>query len=444
MIRSFEIRNFKSILDLRIDLTFNEGKAPPRTSESETLPFLETGDAKINRYTPVLAIYGANASGKSNLVEAFQCFCTLLRQGVANNLYKPNKLNRKYNSCTFKITLEIKKRRLVYEMVYDANRILLEALSEQSASAQRPPKTLFRIENGGPEPEIDVDAVASAAYPAQRLKEAVRVECSNADGNMTRPFLWCLVRSFGGLFPLASDVWKEIQERLHIFNRNEFFLSQGVDLLAGSDSDEERNKAIEKIVVLLKKFDFGIQNISLSRQHLPKADFKLPREGGDFLPAEGCIYKDDEKTILVDEFTSRHLDTNGQLVPFKFMLEESDGTKVIAGLLGIALWALENGKTIIIDELDRSLHPFVLISLIRLFKSRRYNQSNAQIIFTLHDPTLLDEHHMRISEVAIVNKTLKGGTTCKRICDFEGARNVSNFRKQYLEGVFSGIPYPYI
>lgn len=51
---------------------------------------------------------------------------------------------------------------------------------------------------------------------------------------------------------------------------------------------------------------------------------------------------------------------------------------------------------------------------------------------------------MRVSEVEFVNRTLKKGTTFSRISDFKGVRNVTNFRKQYLEGIFSGIPYPYI
>ena len=65
-------------------------------------------------------------------------------------------------------------------------------------------------------------------------------------------------------------------------------------------------------------------------------------------------------------------------------------------------------------------------------------------MFTLHDPTLLDEDMMRVSEIAIVNKTLKEGTTCRRLCDYDGVRNVVNFRRQYLSGAYSGIPFPYI
>ena len=146
----------------------------------------------------------------------------------------------------------------------------------------------------------------------------------------------------------------------------------------------------------------------------------------------------------MDEFKLLHEDAEGNLKSLDFRTEESDGTKVVAALIGVCLWALETGRTLFVDELDRSLHPFILISLIKLFKSKRYNKTNAQLVFTAHDPTPLDEDLLRVSEVGIINKTIVGGTSFRRLCEYKGTRNVSNFRKQYLAGIYSGIPFPYI
>lgn len=66
------------------------------------------------------------------------------------------------------------------------------------------------------------------------------------------------------------------------------------------------------------------------------------------------------------------------------------------------------------------------------------------MIFTAHNTDILDDDLIRVSEVGIISKTMKDGSTIKRISDFEGIRNVYNFRKQYLNGLFSGLPYPYI
>ena len=116
----------------------------------------------------------------------------------------------------------------------------------------------------------------------------------------------------------------------------------------------------------------------------------------------------------------------------------------MASLLALCLYSLENGLTLCIDELDKSLHSRLLIEIVRMFKDKRYNKTNAQLVFTAHNTDVLDDDLMRISEVGFINKTEKTGSTIKRISDFDGKRNVNNFRKQYLDGLFAGVPYPYI
>lgn len=446
MIHRFEVKNFRSILDLGVAFTYDEGKAPPKDDMVETLPFLEDSKGRrVSRVVPVLSIYGANASGKSNLVRAFQIFQRILSFGIVG-AYQPNKLNHGRDKSIFRVEVLLSDGKYAtYEIGYNGQRIVEERLSWRDCHLGEGSneRTLFCMsgEGGGDNEKASYCSaeflgLETAEYSAKRFREAIRIECSDPDGNQVRPFFWCLVRSFSGLSPLVVNVWKEVFERLHVFSMNSFFISEGIDRLAGADTDEARQKALDKIGVLLQKFDFGIKNLSLLRQ-------KMQEEPTDNA-LMGAICCRRGREVIVDQITSRHLDVNGEVVPFNFMLEESDGTKVIAGILGICLWALETGRTVVIDELDRSLHPFVLVSLVKLFKSRRYNVANGQLIFTLHDPTLLGEEMMRVSEVAIINKTLKEGSTCRRLSDYKGVRNINNFRKQYLAGVYSGIPFPYI
>jgi len=79
-----------------------------------------------------------------------------------------------------------------------------------------------------------------------------------------------------------------------------------------------------------------------------------------------------------------------------------------------------------------------------MFKDKRYNTTNAQLIFTTHNTDIMEYASMRVSEIGIVKKTLKKGTTFARLSDFTGVRNVTNFRKQYLDGLYGGTPFPYI
>ena len=438
MIESFKIRNFRSILDLNVEFTYGEGTAPRHFHESDNWAFLQTSNAKNDRFVPVLAIYGANASGKSNIVNAFQIFQRVVSNGIAGCFF-PDKLNEKYDYAAFESVVSIDGVRYVYEISYDTTRIRSEKLS-QIVRGPEPRKTIFSI--GGD--ENNFDGIVTAGYDAERMENALKIECKSNEGLLIKPFLTCVAHAFPGLTDAIPKIVNEFVQRLQVSNRNEFFISQAVDLLAQFNTPDARKEAMGKIVRLLKKFDFGVKEMTMERQRIGKDKQPFAAFGAvpRFSPAS--ITRDVGDAWEVDEFKLLHENASGELTPLNFMTEESDGTKVVAALLGICLWALETGKTLFVDELDRSLHPFILISLIKLFKSKRYNKTNAQLIFTVHDPTALDEDMMRISEIGIVDKTVKDGTSFRRLCNFKGARNVTNFRRQYLSGAYSGIPFPYI
>ena len=84
--------------------------------------------------------------------------------------------------------------------------------------------------------------------------------------------------------------------------------------------------------------------------------------------------------------------------------------------------------------------------LVKLFKLKQHNPHRAQLVFTAHDPSLMEDVLLRLGEIGIVNNGLSTGTTLRRLIDMKKngmvIRNVHNFRKQYMEGFFTGIPYP--
>jgi AAA15 family ATPase/GTPase len=138
-----------------------------------------------------------------------------------------------------------------------------------------------------------------------------------------------------------------------------------------------------------------------------------------------------------------HKDIDEKEVKFHIS-EESYGTQLLFGMLGIILYVLKKGQTLIIDELDRSLHPLLLRAIAHMFKSKVYNQHNAQLIFSAHDTSVLEDELLRISEAAFVQKSVKNGTTACRLCDFEGVSNFDNFRKMYMNYQFGAVPSPHI
>jgi AAA15 family ATPase/GTPase len=167
------------------------------------------------------------------------------------------------------------------------------------------------------------------------------------------------------------------------------------------------------------------------------------KDANIMIPSERYEIQLTQNSITLTEINSYHKDILGNEVQFNFR-DESAGTQRVACLLGLVLAALRTGSVLVVDELGNSLHPLLLAEIVRMFKDKRYNTSNAQLIFTAHNTDIMEQDMMRISEIGFVNRTMKNGTTFSRVSDFKGIRNVTNFRKQYLEGIFSGIPYPYI
>lgn len=122
--------------------------------------------------------------------------------------------------------------------------------------------------------------------------------------------------------------------------------------------------------------------------------------------------------------------------------EESEGTKRLFGLVSYILSSLESGLFLVFDEIDISLHSIVLSVLVSLFSDKRYNKSGAQLLCTCHNTDLLDASFLNREEVAIVDKTRKKGTLIKRLSEIE--IDGKDFRKEYLAGLYSGIPFPYV
>lgn len=431
MLSSFKIKNFKSILDLEIKFDYDEGKAPNNYQELDTVVFLEPKRSK--RYIPCLAIYGANASGKTNIIKAFDVFKKILLSRI-DNLYIPNKLNKAFTSTFFELSFFVKNKEYTYAIEYDNEHIISEVLKQNAI-------TLFAITPKNK----DFSAIAAKGYTEQRLKGIFEVECSNEAKMQKITYLNRIATNYAGLNKELTTVFNAIIQNIEIYPINQFPFSFGMEKLAASRDYTAINESFKQITSLLQKLDIDISKMELERDEakVHVEDKKWIIDNANTLrPIPDELSLLDDKLFL-NYIYSYHKDSEGNEVKFKFR-EESEGTQVLAGLIGVFLSALQRGAVLIIDELERSLHPLLLAEIIRLFKDKRYNKNNAQLIFTAHNTDILDADLLRVSEVGIVRKTLKDGTKLRPVSSFDGIRNVTNFRKQYLNGAFSGIPHPYI
>lgn len=426
MLSYFAIQNFKSILNLKLDLSFAEGKAPNNYEDSEFLPFIGTHARNV----PVLALYGANGSGKTNVLQALNTFMRAIVFGV-QGIYHPNKLNPKYTSTTFEMGVYKEDTLYIYTISYNQKGISHEALYKKNK--ERP---IFDIKEGG----CYFDKISTNEYTSQRLEEIYKVECKNAEDQQIRTFLSRVARNYVGLNQELVTAWKQLTDFIEIYPQNDIPLPYVLERLAKNQTPEKISEAFNRITDILKKLDININKMTWDRKYQVIEDPAKPMNG---LDENVTFYRPSNNVLVKDNIRSYHTDVNGKEVVFNFN-EESSGTITLASVLGLCLCALDRGSILCIDELDRSLHSRLLVEIVRMFKDKRYNKTNAELLFTAHNTDILDDGLMRVSEVGFINKTEREGSTIKRISDFGGKRNVTNFRKQYLDGLFSGVPFPYI
>lgn len=423
MLLSFTIENYRSILDITIPLTYAEKKAPNGYQHMDIIPFLEETNI---RTVPCLAFYGANASGKSNIVKAFALLSKIV-QGTFNPIFfAPNKLHDRDKPSKFKLEFLQAGSTYLYTLHIDSTGIICERLTEDEVS-------IFSIN----ERTTQFNGLATDVYPIEKLNTIFSVECLNQDKEYRTPFLTVVGGKYAGLNSAVTRTFSYITKKIEVYSDNRFPFTLGINRLAETNDEAGMQQAFKEVVSFLRKLDIDITRMDFKHKELEESPTLQLGNTYEY------VHNLDTKTITETEINSYHTDVNGNEVQFDFH-EESSGTQRVACLLGIVLSALKKGNVLIIDELGNSLHPYLFAEIVRLFKDKRYNTSTAQLLFTTHNTDIMDQDMMRVSEIGIVSKTLKKGTTLTRIADFEGMRNVTKFRKQYLEGNFAGIPYPYI
>lgn len=145
------------------------------------------------------------------------------------------------------------------------------------------------------------------------------------------------------------------------------------------------------------------------------------------------------RDIRVDEREPPEADEGGLLS----LVDESAGTLAWLAIAVPIIAALRNGRLLCVDELDTSLHPHLVIEIVRLFQNFETNPHGAQLIFTTHDVTMLmpqSELGLRSNQVWIVEKTTDGASELYSLGDFTDLKEKSNIAKQFLEGRFGGTP----
>jgi hypothetical protein len=123
--------------------------------------------------------------------------------------------------------------------------------------------------------------------------------------------------------------------------------------------------------------------------------------------------------------------------------DESSGTRKFFALTGPILNVLENGFTLVVDELDSKLHPNLVCKIVSLFNSKEFNKKNAQLIFNTHDTNLLSSGLFRRDQIWFTEKNKYGEATLYSLADFKSdeVRKTEPFEENYIRGKYGAVPF---
>ncbi len=346
------------------------------------------------KFLRVAAIYGANASGKSNFVIAMKIFQRIIAESFNNVDQTDESVLKKYSmpflferntgNSEFEMVQIINNEEYRYGFEYNSKVIAMEWLYQKNLNTNRQ-KTIFErsIHN--------VDLGASIKKECDVYKEQIPAET--------------LALSFFNKLKLKTNIFKDVYSgimNIFIFTSNEFENTKFLDIFLPKVIDNEKDKLLE----FLEAIDTDIKDIK---------------------------YDEKEKEIT---FMTFHEGENGELYQLN-LYSESEGTIKSIQLFIYAQMIIYRDGVILVDELNVKLHPLLLKFIIDLFYD---NDSKAQLIYTTHDTTLMDKKFFRRDQIWFVQKDKLGCSELCALSDYK-VRSDASFEKDYLAGVYGGIPF---
>ncbi len=199
-----------------------------------------------------------------------------------------------------------------------------------------------------------------------------------------------------------------------------------------------------KILSFLKAADLDIQDVELQKLDITKLPKEMPKELRDKFIKE---VNENKKEFYLDVLTThKKFDTNYKAIDtvnFSLNNNESSGTQKFFALTGPILDIIENGYTLVVDELDSKLHPNLVCKIVSLFNSMELNKKNAQLIFNTHDTNLLSSGLFRRDQVWFTDKNKFGEARLYSLADFKSdeVRKIESFEENYIRGKYGAVPY---
>ncbi len=383
-----------------------------------------------NTFSPVLqelpgllrsaVIYGANGGGKSNLVRALGFMQELVLMSAKESqegeqiALKPFKLHPEGPSMAseFEVVFVEDGVRYQYGFAVTRRRIVHEWLF--AFPGNRAQRWFERTFNPGKEKE--------EWYFGTKLTGQKKTWQKSTRSNAL--FLSTAVQlNSEQLKPIFSWFQRLVVIGHEDFIRNGFTIAR---------CEEEKSR--DDILRFIRNAGIRVDGIIIKERKFDQLDmpFKVPDDLKSFLS--------DMKDTTFKEVLFRHQFMNSDDFALFSLSEESDGTQKLFSYAAPWLDMLQNGRVMIVDELDNSFHPHLVRYLLRLIHNTSSNISNGQLVFSTHDTSILDPRILRRDQIWFVEKDDMQATQLYPLSDFHPRKNEA-LEKGYLQGRYGALPY---
>ncbi len=428
MLIGFKVKNFKSFKDLQ-HFSFIAGKV--RNNESH---IYEQNNKKILKFS---GIYGANGSGKSNLIAAMDFIHDILDFGtniIIENIYFRGKeiLKEEPSYFEYEILMNGKMYSYGYEMIIKEKRIISEWLIDMSSSRKR---VLF-----------DRDVENARYETIKHLKNISVMNClEEMRTNSSILFLSEIVRRLS-MFNTKDSLIEEIENIYNFFEQDFIIIRPNTHRpveIGFMDNKEEKVRILQQLGINIQELQEVDEDMKNIKNMLPDNVFSnlmneinnlkkdLNKKMSLTIGNNVYTFKIDEKgDTVVKSLKFKHINCNDEFGAY----EESAGTIRIFELLDIIF---STNKVYAIDELDNSLHPLLVNGFLSKFLK---TNNNTQLIVTTHESKTLDFDLVRRDEIWF---TEKNDDCSSKLYSLEEFKDVARFDrkidKAYMEGRFGAI-----
>jgi AAA15 family ATPase/GTPase len=411
---------------------------PASKTRSHSAHKVECGHVTCLRLS---AIYGANGTGKSNLLKVLSLLSSLVLKESLNNVKILEGLAFKFNEATVNlpsaIAIEFYKDGNIYyyQIEFNKEKIFREELL---LSKSKKDELIFKRENQIIQINEEYYLKGYNKQFAEAIQRLIREDM------LAFPFLGKL---YANEFPIIGNAYSWFASKLQIVTPE----SSTGTIPHFMDVDKEFETFVNSTI---KEMNTGISELRVKTELLDEEKLSMssllnmvvsmakqypgvPQPFFDQYKGEAAVVIYEDGKLILKKLVALHVDVNNNVIEMP-MAKESDGTRRIIEYMPLLYSIYRDDAVYVVDEMERSIHPILIKEIIR--KLSQSEKLRGQLIFTTHESALLDQEVFRPDEIWFAQKDNEQATKLYPLSDFN-IHNTANIENGYLNGRYGGVPF---